>query len=92
MTSINERLEALAARHGVDEMLEDRGQSISDPMPIEFGNKRNVKMGAKGFLLQRFPVTLYAPSLLRFLREENIEALVRFLEDNEDSLSWGREE
>jgi hypothetical protein len=80
MPSINERLDALMERQGVE--------ARDIPMPIKIGNKSNVCAGGNGFLGQRFPVTLYASSWAWFLREENIEALVSFLEDNQNSLSW----
>lgn len=81
--TINERIQALAERHGVD--LEE-----GKTMPMDFGTKQNMKVGGGGYLLQRFPVTLYAPSWLKFLQEGNIEAMLDFLEENEDSLSWGK--
>ena len=80
MPSINERLDALMEKHDV----EPRAVGV----PVKQGNKNNVCAGGGGFLGQRFPVTLYAPSWLWLLREENVEALVSFIEDNEDSLSW----
>ena len=79
--SINERLDALMTRHGVEPRLVE--------MPIKVGNKRNVVAGGNQFLGQRFPVTLYASSWLYFLRDENIENLVSFLEENANDLSWG---
>lgn len=80
MATINERLDALMESHGVEARVV--------PMPVKVGNKNNVCAGGGGFLGQRFPVTLYASSWAWFLREENIEALVSFLEDNADQLSW----
>ena len=80
MPSINERLDALMAEHNIEPRAMD--------MPVALGNKQNVKAGGNGFLGQRFPVTLYAPSWVWFLREENIEALVSFLEENGNALSW----
>lgn len=88
--SINDRLDALAERTGVAEDFDQKGIDVSTVMPIDFGTKQNVKVGGGGYLLQRFPVTLYGPSWLRFLREENIDALVSFLEDNADKISWGK--
>lgn len=82
--TLNERIEALAERHGID-----LAEGVT--MPVDFGTKGNMKVGGGGYLLQRFPVTLYAPSWLRFLQEGNLEAMVSFLEDNEDALSWGKE-
>jgi hypothetical protein len=81
MPTINERLDALQERHD----LEDKAM----PVP-RFGTKNNMIAGNGAFFGQRFPVTLYAPSWVWLLREENIEALVSFLEDNEDTLSWGK--
>ena len=83
MTSINERIQALAERHGIDLA---EGQT----MPVDFGTKNNVKVGGGGYLLQRFPVTLYGPSWLRFLQEGNIDAILTFLEENENDISWGK--
>ena len=80
MPTINERLDALMAAHGV----EPRAAKV----PVKVGNKNNVVAGGEGFLGQRFPVTLYAPSWVWLLREENIEALVTFIEQNQDRLSW----
>jgi hypothetical protein len=83
MSNINDRIDALMERHG----LEPAGSTI----PVAFGTKRNVKVGTGGYLLQRFPVTLYGPSWLRFLREENIEKILTFLEENEDGISWEKD-
>ena len=82
MTTLNERIDALMEAHGVE--------PAPGTMPVDFGTKRNVKVGGGGYLMQRFPVTLYGPGWLRFLREENIEALVTFLEENQDQISWGK--
>jgi len=79
-SSINDRIDALMEKHAVEPRLTD--------MPIKMGNKQNIVAGGNQFLGQRFPVSLYGPSWLWFLREENIEALVSFLEDNEDLISW----
>jgi hypothetical protein len=82
MSTINERLDALMEAQGVEPRACD--------LPVKVGNKSNVCAGGNGFLGQRFPVTLYAPSWVWLLREENIELLVSFLEDNADQLSWGQ--
>jgi hypothetical protein len=82
MSTINERLDALMEKHGVEPR--------AVPLPVKIGNKSNVVAGGAGFLGQRFPVTLYAPSWLWLLREENVEALIDFIEANEDTLSWGQ--
>lgn len=83
MPTINERIQALEERYGLE--------APEGTMPVDFGTKRNVKVGGGGYLLQRFPVTLYGPSWLRFLREENIDKILTFLEDNEDMISWGKD-
>jgi len=83
MPTINERIDALMEANGV----EPRAVGV----PVKVGNKRNVVAGGNGFLGQRFPVTLYAPSWLWLLREENTEAILDFLEANQDSLSWGND-
>lgn len=83
MPTINERIEALEEKYGLE--------TPEGTMPVDFGTKRNVKVGGGGYLLQRFPVTLYGPSWLRFLREENIDKILTFLEDNEDMISWGKD-
>lgn len=78
--TINERIDALMERTGV---------SPKDAeFPVDFGTKRNVKVGGNGYLGQRFPVTLYGPSWLWLLRQENIEKILTFLEDNVDTISW----
>ena len=81
MPSINERIDKLLEAHDLDSVLCD--------IPVDFGKKRNVKVGGGGYLLQRFPVTLYGPSWLRLLREENIEKILTFLEENQEGISWG---
>ena len=88
MSNINERIDALLEKTGVGASLAEKDFDINEVMPVDFGTKRNVKVGGGGYLLQRFPVTLYGPSWLRFLREENIDALLSFLEDNVDAISW----
>jgi len=81
MTDLDKRIEAIAARHGVELPL--------PVVPVKQGNKSNVVAGSNGYLGQRFPVTLYAPSWLSLLRSDNLEALVDFIEANENNLSWG---
>jgi hypothetical protein len=81
MTDLDKRIEAIAARQGVE--------LPETYVPIKQGNKSNVVAGSNGYLGQRFPVTLYAPSWLSLLRSGNIEAIVGFIEANEDVLSWG---
>jgi hypothetical protein len=78
--STNDRITALMERAGV----EPRGQEF----PVDFGTKKNVKVGGQGYLGQRFPVTLYGPSWLWLLQEENIDKILTFLEDNFDGISW----
>ena len=78
--STNDRITALMERAGV----EPRDQVF----PVDFGTKRNVKVGGKGYLGQRFPVTLYGPSWLWLLQEENIDKILTFLEENFDGISW----
>lgn len=80
MTNINARLDALMERAGVEPKTEE--------FPVDFGTKQNIKVGGKGYLGQRFPVTLYGPSWLWLLREENIEKIISFLEDQFDGISW----
>lgn len=80
--NFNDRIDALMEKHNLD--------APEGVMPVDFGTKQNVKVGGGGYLLQRFPVTLYGPSWLRFLREENIDAILTFLEENEDRISWGK--
>ena len=75
MSDLDARIEAIAARHGV-ELTEIK-------VPVKQGNKNNVVAGSNGYLGQRFPVTLYAPSWLSLLRSGNIEAIVDFIEANE---------
>jgi hypothetical protein len=58
------------------------------PIPIKLGNKRNVVVGSGGWLGQRFPVTLYAPSWRKLLQPENVKAILDFIDENEDQLSW----
>lgn len=81
MTDLDARIEAIAARHGVE--------LPETSIPVKQGNKSNVVTGGNGYLGQRFPVTLYAPSWLSMLRSGNIEAIVDFIEANESNLSWG---
>lgn len=80
MATINERIDALMERAGVEPR--------DSEFPVDFGTKQNVKVGGKGYLGQRFPVTLYGPSWLWLLREENIEKILTFLESNFDGISW----
>lgn len=81
--SINERIDALMVSFGIDPR--------DGEIPIKLGTKRNVVVGGNGYLGQRFPVTLYAPSWLWFLREENIHAILEFLETQAEHLSWGKD-
>jgi len=81
MSTINERLDALMERHDME--------AKEMPTPRQ-GKAGGMIAGNAAFLGQRFPVTLYAPSWVQLLREENIEALVSFLEAHEDTLSWGK--
>jgi hypothetical protein len=83
MPTNNERLDAIMERHNVEPRATD--------CPIKEGKKRNMCAGGDGFLGQRFPVTLYATSWVWLLREENIEAMIEFLEDNGDRLSWAKQ-
>lgn len=78
----NERIRALMEKHDVP--------MPDSTIPVAFGTKQNVKVGTGGWLLQRFPVTLYGPSWLRFLLDENIDAILDFLEENEDQISWSK--
>jgi hypothetical protein len=78
--SNNDRIDALMEAHGVS----PRDLNF----PVDFGTKRNIKVGGNGYLGQRFPVTLYGPSWLWLLREENIDKILSFLEDNESGISW----
>ena len=81
MSDINARIEAIAERNGVE---------LTDlVIPVKQGNKNNVVTGSKGYLGQRYPVTLYAPSWLSLLRSGNVEAILDFIEANEADLSWG---
>ena len=80
MPTLNERIHALMEKHNVEPK--------TDVMPVKMGSKNNVVAGGNQFLGQRFPVTLYGPSWLWFLQEENLEALVSFIEDSEDLISW----
>jgi len=73
-----EKIEELKAE------LEKRGVSL---LSIKLGNKRNVVVGGPG-LRQRFPVTLYAPGWVELLKDENVQAIKQFMEDNKDKLSW----
>lgn len=82
MTDFNARIDALMERHGIDPRETD--------IPVDFGTKQNVKVGGQGYLGQRFPVTLYGPSWLWLLREENIDAILTFLEENENGISWSK--
>ena len=81
MSDINARLDALMEEMGV-EPNEVR-------IPVKIGNKRNVVVGGNGWLGQRWPVTLYAPSWLWMLRPENSEAILDFIEAHKDELNWG---
>ena len=81
MSNINERIDALMKEMGVE--------ANEVPLPVKQGNKQNVVAGGNGWLGQRFPVTLYAPSWLWLLREENAHRLIDFIEANKDQLSWG---
>ena len=83
MGSINERIDAIMAAHGVE--------SKDGEVPVKIGNKSNVVAGSGGYLGQRFPVTLYAQSWLWLLREENVHHLLDFIEANASNLSWGRD-
>ena len=88
MKSINERIDALLERTGLDAEFAEKDIDVEELMPVDFGTKRNVKVGGNGYLGQRFPVTLYGPSWLWLLQEENIEKILTFLEENVDSISW----
>jgi len=79
--TINKRIDALMAEMNVEPRI--------PLVPVKQGNKRNVVVGGQGYLGQRFPVSLYAPSWLWLLREENIETIITFLEENKEQLSWG---
>lgn len=61
-----------------------------ETLPIKIGNKQNVVVGSGGALGQRFPVTLYAPSWLILLREDNVAAIKAFIEEHKNELSWGK--
>lgn len=80
MSDINARLDALMERAGVE--------NKESPIPVKMGTKRNVVAGGNQWLGQRFPVSLYGPSWLWMLRSENVEAIVQFMEDNFDNISW----
>jgi len=80
MGSINERIDMLMDKYGIE--------AKESAIPVKIGTKNNVVVGGNQYLGQRFPVTLYGPSWLWLLREENIEAILDFLESNEDSISW----
>jgi len=80
--NVNERIDALMEKHGVEENLAK--------VPVKIGNKNNVVVGGNGWLGQRFPVTLYGPSWLWLLREENTEAILDFLEQNETNITWSK--
>lgn len=71
------------------ELAQLKGTS-STKLNIKLGNKRNVVVGGKA-LGQRFPVTLYAPSWLVLLDDENVAAIREFIETHRDELDWGRE-
>ena len=81
MSNVNDRIDELLKEMGVDPK--------TSQVPIKVGNKRNVVVGSGGWLGQRFPVTLYAPSWLWLLREENAHHILDFLEEHKDQLSWG---
>jgi hypothetical protein len=80
MSDINARIDALMEVTGVE--------ANEVRLPVKVGNKRNVVVGGNGWLGQRFPVTLYGPSWLWLLRRENTEAILDFLEANQDQISW----
>jgi hypothetical protein len=71
-------------------LLKSRKSKMSKKLNIKLGNKQNVVVGGEA-LGQRFPVTLYAPSWLVLLDDENVQAIREFIEANRDKLSWGRE-
>jgi len=54
---------------------------------VAFGNKNNLKVGGPN-LMQRFPVTLYAPSWLVLLN--HAEEIREFIENNAEALDWGK--
>jgi hypothetical protein len=67
-----------------------KGSEAPGRLNVKIGNKRNIVVGGKA-LGQRFPVTLYAPSWLVLLSDENVAAIKQFISDNKDQLSWERE-
>jgi ABC-type uncharacterized transport system YnjBCD substrate-binding protein len=47
----------------------------------------STKGGVSVYGLQHFPTTLYKDQWRKILTPENVEALLKFIEDNEDQLS-----
>ena len=74
----------------IAELEKELAELKGSDMPIKFGNKRNVVVGGGGWLGQRFPVTLYAPSWRKMLKPENVQAILDFIDENEDELDWGK--
>ncbi len=68
-------------------MAELASRDDSPTLNIKIGNKENVVVGGPA-LGQRFPVTLYAPSWVELLKDANVDAIKKFIEDNKEQLSW----